>query len=345
VLAAAAVAARRHGLELPIPVSLRYPDAPETEESDWQELVVRHLVLQDWSRVTIGDELDLVGPIAARHLLRHGVLWPPNVHSLVPVAEEVRGGSVLTGYGGDHLLRCWPPQTLVAVLRGHRRPAWRDPLRLALCAAPTPVRYMRRSGDTRPMPWVTVRARRAFVHAHAHVYAHEPRSWATWLQWRLRRRGLVLAQRHLAMVARDGGVTIGHPLLDPGFLGALARQGSVLGMGDRARIAARVAGAALPSAVTARRTKALFDGAFWSEPSRRFVERWDGGGVDPALVRANALRIEWQGSLGGIGTAMLLQSAWLAAQPRRRVDVEAATAHHSEGDTDERSRRDDPAPR
>lgn len=322
VLAAAAVAARRHGLALPIPVTLRYPEAPGTEESAWQELVVRHLALGDWARVTIGDELDLVGPIAARHLSRHGVLWPPNLHSLVPVAELVRGGSVLTGYGGDHILQRWPSQALAEALRGHRSPDWRDPLRLALCGAPSTVRYIRRRADPQSLPWLTEGARRALLHAHAHVQARAPIAWESWLPWRLRRRGLVLAQRHIAMVGRDTGVTFGHPLLDPVFAGALARDGGRLGMGDRSRIAAQVAGGVLPSAVIARRTKALFDGVFWREPSRQLVERWDGGVLDPDLVRPDVLRLEWRGGRGGTGTAMLLQCAWLEEHRRRPVEGE-----------------------
>jgi asparagine synthase (glutamine-hydrolysing) len=314
VLAAAAVAARRHRLALPIPVTLRYPEVPEAEEGAWQDLVVRHLGLGDWPRLTIADELDLVGPVAARHLRHHGVLWPPNLHSLVPVIERAGGGSILTGYGGDHILTHWPSRPLADVLAGRARPARRDPLRLLLAGAPRPIRYGWCRRQERPSPWLTERAQRASDDALAQIRARAPWSWPAWLDWRLRRRGLVLARAHFALLARAGGAHIDHPLLHPGFVGALARHGGRLGMGDRARLASAIAGDALPPAVTARQSKATFDGAFWSEHSRRFIEAWDGRGVDPDLVRVDLLDLRWRSSPAGAGTAMLLQEAWLSAQ-------------------------------
>jgi asparagine synthase (glutamine-hydrolysing) len=80
VLAVSARLARREGLDLPVPVTFRYPTAPETNESEWQEMIVRRLALPEWRCRDVGDELDLLGPVAQRVLLRHGVLYPPNVH-------------------------------------------------------------------------------------------------------------------------------------------------------------------------------------------------------------------------------------------------------------------------
>ena len=54
------------------------------------------------------DELDFVGPIAAEGLRRHGVLFPANAHMIVPLAREARGGSLLTGVGGDDTFGQWP---------------------------------------------------------------------------------------------------------------------------------------------------------------------------------------------------------------------------------------------
>src|SRR5687768_3761316 len=48
VLATATRVARREGLPLPLPVTNRFPLAGHTDESHWQELVVRHLGLDDW---------------------------------------------------------------------------------------------------------------------------------------------------------------------------------------------------------------------------------------------------------------------------------------------------------
>src|SRR5215471_11329425 len=80
VLALAAEVARGEGLPLPIPVTVRPAGDSDREEHEWQERVVGQLGLDDWVRVEIGDELDCVGPEAQRLLIRHGILWPANVH-------------------------------------------------------------------------------------------------------------------------------------------------------------------------------------------------------------------------------------------------------------------------
>ncbi len=124
VLALAVDAARREGLPLPIPVTVRPAGDPDPEEAQWQELVVRRLGLEDWERVEIGEELDCVGPEAQRILLRHGILWPANVHFHLPQLERAAGGSVLTGVGGDEVFSSsgWARvRLLLAAGRGPRR--------------------------------------------------------------------------------------------------------------------------------------------------------------------------------------------------------------------------------
>ncbi|HWC25368.1 MAG TPA: asparagine synthase-related protein, partial [Solirubrobacteraceae bacterium] len=128
VLAAAARVARRERLPPPIPATNRFPDAPETDETDWQEQVVAHLGLSDWERLEFTDELDAVGPYARRMLRAHGLLWPFNVHFHLPLLERARGGSLLTGLGGDQLFEL--PQ------RTPRRMRPRDLASRALAGAP-----------------------------------------------------------------------------------------------------------------------------------------------------------------------------------------------------------------
>lgn len=108
VLALAAAVARRHGLPAPVPFTVRFPGVAMADESEWQELVVRHLRLDDWQRYEAGDgELDLVGPVATRLMRRHGVLWPSNAHLVEPACRAASGGSLLTGLEGDGLLGAW----------------------------------------------------------------------------------------------------------------------------------------------------------------------------------------------------------------------------------------------
>ena len=85
VLAVATGVAKKEGLPLPVPVTQVYPDNPETDETRWQELVIRHLGLTEWERVEVTGELDLLGPVARRLLTRHGLLWPPNFYTFEPL--------------------------------------------------------------------------------------------------------------------------------------------------------------------------------------------------------------------------------------------------------------------
>ena len=76
----------------------RYDDP---DEAGWQEQLVTHLSLLDWPRVEISDELDLLGPYARRLLGAHGNQFPFNAHFSAPLVEQARGGTLITGVGGD----------------------------------------------------------------------------------------------------------------------------------------------------------------------------------------------------------------------------------------------------
>src|SRR4051794_24581858 len=141
VLAVAAHVARREGLPLPVPVTLRFPDDPATQEDDWQELVLRHLGIDDRVTLSFTDELDVLGPYARETLRTLGPIWPANAHIHVAIAEQARGGCVLTGFGGDDLLTPDPLFRRVnRVLAREVRPEARDALRLAVFAGPNALR-------------------------------------------------------------------------------------------------------------------------------------------------------------------------------------------------------------
>ena len=90
LLAVAVGLARREGIADPIPITLEFADAA-TIETGWQERALAHLGVEDRVRVAVADELDLVGPVAARGLRRHGLLYPANAHLVVPMARAARG--------------------------------------------------------------------------------------------------------------------------------------------------------------------------------------------------------------------------------------------------------------
>ena len=160
VLAAAASAARRHGLPLPIPITNRFPQVGHTHEHEWQELAVRELGMEEWVRLELTDELDVLGDLATRGLRRHGLLWPFNVHFHAPMFDVARGGTLLTGIGGDEALGSSRWARPVAVLRGRQRPGPRDLLKVGLLCSPRAIRrevIVRRCPE--PFAWLTERGR------------------------------------------------------------------------------------------------------------------------------------------------------------------------------------------
>src|SRR5262249_6690700 len=151
----------REGLPLPVPVTHRFPAAAGTEESDWQELVVRHLGLDDWWRVELSPELDAVGPVAASVIERHGLLWPCNTYFHDPIFAGAAGGAVLTGIGGDEAFMGSRWDHAAAVLSGRRRPVPRDVLRVGFALAPAAVKgALLRRGLSELFPWLQPAAQR-----------------------------------------------------------------------------------------------------------------------------------------------------------------------------------------
>ena len=320
MLAAAAGAARREGLPLPIPITLRYPSAPATDESDWQELVVGALALPEWQRLEIGEELDLLGPVSTAVLRRHGVLWPPNSYVAAPLLAEARGGSLLTGIDGDWLFGGWGWARPMAALCGRVRPRPRDALRVAHGLAPAALRQrlLRHRAPLR-LPWLRPDAQAAIDRAWASQRVGEPRRFGVWVAWWRRLRYLSATCDGLRLLAGDAGARIVHPLLDGRFLAAVARRGGIAGFGARTAAMRGLFGGLLPDELLARRDKPAFDTAFWGRPTRAFTASWEGEGVDRRLVDERRLREVWGAGSPDFRTATLVQLAWLAsAAPSRR---------------------------
>jgi asparagine synthetase B (glutamine-hydrolysing) len=320
VLAAAVRAAARLGAEPPVPVSVRYPGRPETDEREWQELVVHHLGVDDWLRIEVGDDLDVVGPLAQRALAAEGPLFPANSYTTLPLLEPAAGGSLLFGLGGDELLGRLRWAHLYDLLARRRRPDRRDPGRLAATVLPGALRarIAPATGSVAgELAWLRPAAQ-AELRRREQRDAAEPVLWARAVRRAAHHRGLVLSAGLLRRLCERESVTAGIPLLDPLFVGALARAGGPTGFGSRTAAMSAIAGDALPRALIERRTKAGFNRAFFASYSRTFAENWSGGGVDESLVDPEALRAEWLRPVPDFRTAMLLQAAWL---DQRRADA------------------------
>jgi asparagine synthetase B (glutamine-hydrolysing) len=318
VLAVAAAVARREGLPLPIPASLRFPRAEDSAETEWQEEVVAHLGLEEWIRLEMTNELDCVGPVATQCLARHGVLWPSNAHFHAPLFAHARGGSFLTGIGGDEVLGSSRWLHARRVLSGRVRPRPRDVLALGLALAPPRVRRLvTRRRMRAPFPWLHPHAVAEIARQLADDEAAAPLRWSAGIRFAAGQRYLHVGTSNLALLAADDDVNLIHPFLDRGFVAALAALPRAQRFHRRRDAMDLLFGDVLPEAVRWRRTKASFDGAFWHEHSRELVGRWSGEGIDLGLIDVERLREQWESAAPDPRTYTLLQFVKVAVDLRQ----------------------------
>ncbi|KON74086.1 hypothetical protein M768_08250 [Cellulosimicrobium cellulans F16] len=317
VLAVATAVARRESLPLPVPVTAVYPGLPESDESGWQELVLRHLGLGRGIVVEVRDERGLLGEVSVASLERRGLVWPAAVQSQpVLLGDLPEGAHVLTGEGGDGVVAGSRGTPLHLLASSRRRPS-RDLVRAAIEAIEPSwlaVRRLRRGGSLDgAAPWLTPRALDVLVRET--VAARGPLRWDAAKRALLERRSTVLALHNTAAGAAERGLTLVHPLGDAGFVAALAADGGARGFRGRTDTFRRLASDLLPDAVLARTTKARFNTSRWGDRERDFALSWDGSGVDPSLVDAGRLRREWLGTPLP-AARFLVHVAWLASAPR-----------------------------
>jgi asparagine synthase (glutamine-hydrolysing) len=313
LLAVAAHVARVHGLPLPIPVILRYPDLPRTDETKWQDFVLEHLDLPNAEIVELHDELDLLGKIATTALRRHGLYWPPNAHTIVPLARAAAGGSLITGNGGDEVLAPWLWQRPV-FLRGRRSwPDRREVVQVALYTMPTPLRklYFR----LRPpivVPWLRDPARRELNRRFVEEWGPRSPTWLVDLEALLVSRSRELTLAALTVLAADAGADLVEPFYDPRFIRAVAAEAPPDGFSGRSEAFHTHFGDLLPPQITHRGTKASFTEAFWGPRAQAFARSWRGGGLDDRLVESEALRREWSQPRPEFRSLCAVQAGWLA---------------------------------
>ena len=316
ILAVAVRLARREGLELPVPATNRFPQAEGSDESVWQERVIVHLGLTEWLRLEFTDELDTVGPVAMRALRKHGPRTPFNAHFHTPLFEEALGGSLVTGIGGDEALGVQRWARAANVLAGKVRPRPRDVLSVGLAAAPKPLRraVLARRDTPIVLPWLRPKAQQEVWSRWVATVASQPLRWQGRFAWYRRLRYIRLGLETLDLLARDYRAEVRHPFVDAGFAAAIAalpREDRFLG---RTAAMRELFGDLLPQEVTARRSKSIYDLAFWTSHSRRLVQGWDGNTVDPELVDPEALREEWAKPNPDSRSLLLLQQVALAAE-------------------------------
>ncbi|WP_210438695.1 asparagine synthase-related protein [Nocardioides xinjiangensis] len=320
VLAVATHLARRHGLPEPVPVTEIYPGVPESDESEWQELVMSHLRLREWVRLEFPDGNDLVGAEAQESLRSRGLLWPVALHSKPAVLRRLGGtGSYLTGEGGDEVLgRRRGAQVSRLWRRGVRRLRPADLRSAGSALAPRAFRCSReraRLDAADWQPWLRPEAREQHHRLLAADLTTEPLSTARSLQWLVTRRAAAMASHNYAVLAADHGLVLHEPLLEPRFVRTLARAAGTWGYASRTDAMRSLFADVLPEAILSRRSKAYFNRAFMGQATRAFAEQWDGSGLDPELVDVEVLRAEWLSDFPSAIATPLLHAAWLAATP------------------------------
>jgi hypothetical protein len=316
VLAVATAVAKSDGFELPIPVTERYLEVEEADESQWQEQVIKHLGVHEWIRLEFRDENDLVGSTAGEGLLRRGLVWPPAVQIKSNVLRGLGSGTLLTGEGGDEILgprrtAWWPHLSRrTAVSRKvAARGAFNSLMPRAIRARQTVRSYRKAQWQ----PWLKPTVLERHLRLVAADEASEPLRWDRSLFWVPRRRSGVLARRNYQLLGAEHGVTVLDPLLDPRFLAALGAV-SRFGFASRTEAMRSLFGDLLPPAVIERPGKAAFNRALMGRPTREFARRWDGSGLDASMVDADRLRHEWLAERPSALSSMLLQAAWLGTQ-------------------------------
>jgi hypothetical protein len=315
LLAVAMRVSRREGLDPPIPVTKVYPDVPATDESSWQELVVRWVGIEEWVRHEYHDELDLLGPAATRSLRRHGPLWPATVHNREPTLAIARGGCYVDGEGGDEILsefRITPLTQVLARVRPLDRRARRD-----ILVALSPAR-LRRGVATRKVErsysrtWVRPDVAAWYKATSTEDVLGASLTYPRAVHQTAHRRAVQTAIRNLDAIGRSLHVRYVHPFYDPEFLTALGLFGGRLGFPSRTATMRALFSDLLPDEVNARNGKVYFNNAFIRSHSRAFLETWDGRGLDSDLIDPDALRRVWSQPSIHSGTFQLVHAAWLA---------------------------------
>jgi asparagine synthase (glutamine-hydrolysing) len=323
VLSAATRAARRAGWPDPVPVTYRYANAPATDESAFQELVVGHLGLREWRILDLTDEHDVVGPAAMALLDEVGSIMPGVLAGKAGSLPRLSGHRMLNGEGGDAVLGARRITSAITTARhlrhGELRGAARRARDLPRDLAPRALRARLIARDIARQygpPWVADDVRRDLSLRSSHEDAAEPLDPRRYFEHYLSLTGVWVLQQNARMVRAHFGVTLASPLIDPEFLAVLAASVARSHWTSRYELVGRYFATLLPKEIVERQTKAEFSDAYFAGPTRSFARTWDGSGL-PEEADAAWLKRHWaEAERVHGGSTMLLQRAALAAAHR-----------------------------
>jgi Asparagine synthase len=310
VLALAVHVARRRDAPLPIPVTLRFPGHPESDESRWQSMVVDHLALTEWIVIDRPDA-DVLDPAITDLLTARGLFYPSQIGSYLPIMAASAGGVVLTGEGGDESFGGWQFRPAMHPMQWGPRSAAKAMAVATLIHGHAAAKHWYRRRSQSQM-WLTDLGRHGVESALDDAAEVEPLGWRSYLAWSFARRAWHLAQHTLDAVGEASQCRIVHPLAEPTLLAALASSWPRRGPADRTDVMRAVVGDLLPQAIVEREGKAVLASVFIGDRSKAFIEQWDGSGVDAEWVDIPALRQVWARRYPYAGSFNLLHQAWLA---------------------------------
>jgi asparagine synthase (glutamine-hydrolysing) len=326
ILAVATNVARRHGLPDPVPLTLRFPDHPRTEETEWQEAVIRHLGLDDWETAIIDTDLEILGDRAKHLLTRHGLFWPSNATTMDLLAQRGAGGAILTGNGGDEIFSPWSRRRIALIRRGALRPERGETKHVLASFLPFAVR--RRIWRRRPpirLSWLTEEGDEQLSEVVGDWCATQYRDWGGQTHGLLNGRFRELIKAATDAFAADADTFMLEPFFEPRFVKAVVAAAPADGFEDRTATLERFFGDLLPRATIARSTKAAFTEVFFGPGARAFAERWDGSGLPRDLVDVDELRAMWVRERRDMRSFTPLQAAWLASAAQDTEAVASST--------------------
>jgi asparagine synthase (glutamine-hydrolysing) len=311
--------ARESGLPPPVPITAVHPGSLDTDESSWQRLVLEHIGVRDRMEVRMTDREGLLCPMAVDSLRGNGLIWPAALHLLMPILAAARGGTLITGEGGDEVLGARRVTPLSLLVRYRRRP---DRSLLADTGRALTPSWWQRRADARSIaqhhqsPWLTpsgvVQAANAVAASRSFPLSYRRET----LKLR-RRRGPVVLQHNYRVMASQAGVQAMHPFLEDRFLAELARDGGFWGYAGRTDVMRRLFSDVLPEELLSRSTKAHFTATRFGQRELEFARTWSGTGLDGGLIDPDRLREHWLSGRPRGTSGLLMQAAWLADQANR----------------------------
>jgi len=317
LLAAATSAARRHGHPDPVPATLRRTSEGSRRETEHQERIVRHLGLDDWERITVGDDLELLGPYARRALSEAGILFPAHLYVFLPMLDLARGGVLLAGGVLTDFFLYWRWARVSEVIALRRRPHRRDLRDLAAAAVPPRARRALLHPERRLElpPWLQPGPAREAERLLLSQWSDIPVSFDAAMSRQRTHRCHAGTRRSLEALGSVAGARFLMPLRDERFAAAVAAAGGRRGFGDRSAAVERLAGSLLPAELLQRSDGAGDRYVSVGEATRAFLDGWSGDSVDPEIVDVGVLRDTWSSGDVPYASTMLLQAAFAAGLP------------------------------